>query len=236
VKILDLGCGAGQLVTDLRSAGYEAFGTDFAAALPRPCPEHLRALVATTGSNSTVSYDVRGTYALPFDDGSFDAVVSTSVLEHVTNKRHVFREVHRVLSRGGVTIHALPGRYYLPREPHIYVPLVPALWRRAPRLWLALWALAGVRNEFQKGKRWDVTYRENFEYCRDSLEYWSIGQYEAMLKAEGFQDVRCHFEYYVDHAPGGYARLLRRPLLRRAVPLFKPVLREMRETVISAAK
>jgi SAM-dependent methyltransferase len=214
VRVLDLGCGRGELVNALRSAGYEARGTDFEKALPSPCPELLHALRATTGTNSSISYEVYGTYSLPFADESFDVVVSTSVLEHVRNIQCVLQEIRRVLLRTGVTIHSFPGRYYLPHDPHTYVPLVPALWPYSPRLLLALSALAGIRTPSQNGKDWKVIYRENHDYCRDSLEYRSIRRYEELFAAEAFRDVRCHFEYYVDHAPGGYAKLLRHPMLR----------------------
>lgn len=236
VRILDLGCGRGALANALRAAGYDAFGTDFDKTLPFPRPDYLRALEAATGSNSSISYEVRGAYSFPFADESFDVVVSTSVLEHVRNIQRVLQEIRRVLLCGGVTIHSFPGRYFLPHDPHTYVPLVPALWPRSPRPVLALSALAGVRTPSQRGKDWRTIYRENLDYCRDSLEYRSIRWYEEVLAAETFRNVRCHFEYYVDHAPGGYARLLRRPILRKMVPFLTPLLRETRNTLISAAK
>ena len=39
---------------------------------------------------------------MPFEDGSFDVVISTEVLEHVPDPAHYLAEVKRVLKPGGV--------------------------------------------------------------------------------------------------------------------------------------
>lgn len=62
-------------------------------------------------------------YRLPFAANEFDVVGSTSVLEHAQNTEECYRAIHRVLP-GGVALHGFPGKWYLPRKPHIYVPLV----------------------------------------------------------------------------------------------------------------
>ncbi|MBL0060118.1 MAG: class I SAM-dependent methyltransferase [bacterium] len=51
------------------------------------------------------------TASLPFGDNTFDAVVSRSVLEHLTDQDGFFREAKRVLKPGGVFIHMLPNRF-----------------------------------------------------------------------------------------------------------------------------
>ena len=45
---------------------------------------------------------------LPFADGSFDGVISTAVLEHVTHPDRVIDEVHRVLVAGGFLYSEIP--------------------------------------------------------------------------------------------------------------------------------
>jgi SAM-dependent methyltransferase len=76
---------------------------------------------------------VEGT-ALPFADGSFDAVVSNHVIEHVGDRRaqlaHL-RECRRVLAREGRGYLAVPNRWMLV-EPHYrlaFLSWLPREWR-----------------------------------------------------------------------------------------------------------
>jgi hypothetical protein len=106
-------------------------------------------------------------------------------------------------------MHLYPGKWYLPREPHIHVPFVNMLWPRCPLWWLGLWALLGIRNEFQRGLPWRAVVAANERFCREELSYWTTRQYrELSLKVFG----QCHWPmaFYLTHAPGGFARLSRR--------------------------
>lgn len=203
-KILDLGCGAGEQVRHLRSLGFDAWGCDSKEFITRfKGGEHLLDICPSP-------------YRLPADDNTFDVVTSSSVLEHAQNKDEIFREIHRVLKPGGLTLHFFPGRYYLPKEPHIYVPLANWLWPRVPAWWLGIWAIAGVRNEFQQKYGWRETLAANARYCKVGLSYWSHRRYRRTV---GSIFGNCHFanDYYLRNAPGGAARLGRRLPLPRTV-------------------
>ena len=78
---------------------------------------------------------------LPFDDESFDIVLSNHVIEHVGAKvqqqEHV-AELRRVMRRGGRGYLAVPNRW-MPREPHyglLFLSWLPHSWR-SPYLRLA---------------------------------------------------------------------------------------------------
>ena len=47
-------------------------------------------------------------HELPFDDGSFDALITTAVLEHVLYPERVALELHRVLKEGGLIYSEIP--------------------------------------------------------------------------------------------------------------------------------
>jgi SAM-dependent methyltransferase len=103
LRIFDLGCGPGNMLTRLRAHG-QAFGSDFSLdALTFARSKGLRHLLS---SDST---------ALPFGSGSFDCVVALDVLEHIEDDRAALREIARVTRPGGVFLFA--------------VPAFPALWR-----------------------------------------------------------------------------------------------------------
>lgn len=71
---------------------------------------------------------------LPFEDGSFDVVISNHVIEHVglhEAQRHHLLELKRVLALGGVGYLAVPNRWMLV-EPHYRLPFLswlPHSWR-----------------------------------------------------------------------------------------------------------
>jgi len=166
IQVLDFGCGKGDLVLAFLSMGFDAYGCD----LVEEWPTDAKALHRFHKINYSQ-------YRLPYNDNSFDFVVSTSVLEHVRNKKQVFQEIHRVLKRGGCAIHIFPSKYYLPYEPHIYVPLANFFY---PAWWLFLWAFLGVRNQYQKGKAWDEVVALNHEYCSSKVFYIANHEYRNL--------------------------------------------------------
>jgi SAM-dependent methyltransferase len=148
--VLDFGCGDGGAVDAWRETGRDAFGCDL--ALERS-DDRLR-LIETP-------------YRLPFDDATFDLVVSNMVLEHTQDLDAAFREIRRVLKPGAVSLHIFPARW-TPIEPHTLVPLATVLQKH---WWLALWARLGIRNGFQTGLPWREVAAFNVEYLRTRTSY-----------------------------------------------------------------
>lgn len=56
----------------------------------------------------------------PFDDTSFDAVLCTQVLEHVSDLDHVLAEIHRLLKPGGRLVVTVPFLYNQHGAPNDY--------------------------------------------------------------------------------------------------------------------
>ena len=50
--------------------------------------------------------------ALPFRDGSFDLVISSSVVEHLADRQRAFAEMRRVLRPGAYAAHIVPTRWW----------------------------------------------------------------------------------------------------------------------------
>lgn len=151
LRVLDFGCGAGRLVAEYRRGGYEAFGCDI--VLEEETPELRR-----------VSRDP---YRLPFQGDCFDAVISDQVFEHVSDPGAAFREIHRVLRPGGVTLHIFPSRLR-PVEPHVFVPGATVLHSCA---WLSVWARLGIRNSFQRERTCGGVVAENHRYLEQETNY-----------------------------------------------------------------
>jgi SAM-dependent methyltransferase len=59
---------------------------------------------------------------LPFQDASFDFIFSSSVLEHIRDRRATYREMARCLRSGGVMIHVMPSRTWKLLQVLFYYP------------------------------------------------------------------------------------------------------------------
>jgi SAM-dependent methyltransferase len=103
-RILDWGCGHGQVTDLLFRAGLNVTAFDY-----RPdAEEGLAQLERYPHLHVRLSADPR---RLPFADQSFDAVLSCGVLEHVEDPDASLDEIRRVLVPGGTLyVYKLPNR------------------------------------------------------------------------------------------------------------------------------
>jgi len=98
-RVLDVGCGAGQLVGELTRRGYEAWGVDISEAMVRYGREHYHPDRFRTA-------DVE---QLPFADNTFDGIVCLGVLEYLNRDEAALRDMWRVLKPGGRAIITTPS-------------------------------------------------------------------------------------------------------------------------------
>jgi SAM-dependent methyltransferase len=104
-RVLDWGCGYGQVTALLHRRGVDVRGFDY-----RPHESGVGSDRLERFPEIEVSYSPEPT-ALPFDDGSFDAVLSCGVLEHVQSPEGSLAELHRILRPGGrLYVIKLPNR------------------------------------------------------------------------------------------------------------------------------
>jgi len=94
-RILELGAGDGWQASLLSRQGFTVTAVDVAKV----------AIGAEEFAPVTI-YDGR---TLPFPDGSFDAIYSSNVLEHVKDFGRIQAELTRVLTTDGVAIHCVPS-------------------------------------------------------------------------------------------------------------------------------
>jgi methionine biosynthesis protein MetW len=109
-RVLDVGCGAGYMLYNLRDAFEELVGIDFV----RERVERANAAFSRRGIDATI---VTGSLesGLPWDDGHFDAVVWTDVVQLVPNLWAGFDEIARVLRPGGQLVTTAPNFAYVKR-------------------------------------------------------------------------------------------------------------------------
>jgi ubiquinone/menaquinone biosynthesis C-methylase UbiE len=99
-RILEIGCGIGTIVAELVRQGYDTMGTD----ISQVAIEYGRA------KYGNVRLEVQPAEELPYADGTFDAVLSFDLFEHIARiDRHV-GEVQRVLKPGGHYLFETPNK------------------------------------------------------------------------------------------------------------------------------
>jgi arsenite methyltransferase len=95
-RVLDIGSGPGFLVEEMaREVGPEG---RVAGVDPS---ESMLALARRRDGAGAVDLRVGDAFSLPFEDGSFDAAVTTQVLEYVDDVPRALAEARRVLRAGG---------------------------------------------------------------------------------------------------------------------------------------
>jgi len=95
-KILEISCSEGLNLKALQEAGYDMRGTNFTHY-----PEAPKDIPIDEGVDL-----LKG---LPYEDGTFDAVLLLDVIEHVSDHGKAINEVSRVLKTGGLSIIAAPN-------------------------------------------------------------------------------------------------------------------------------
>jgi ubiquinone/menaquinone biosynthesis C-methylase UbiE len=102
-RVLELGCGRGELLRACARHGASAVGIDYST-------DAVKIAAETCGSAASVlQADATG---LPFCDRSFTKVFLGDVLEHLTTRQaeHMLAEGHRVLRPGGMLVlHTSPN-------------------------------------------------------------------------------------------------------------------------------
>ena len=104
--MLDAGCGTGGMILRLREAqpGWKWSGIDF---MPIACE------LARQRCGGGTDIREASVTALPFADGSFDAVVSADVICQVEEAEAAVKEFFRVLRPGGVVVINVPAYMWM---------------------------------------------------------------------------------------------------------------------------
>ncbi len=97
LSLLDVGCGTGRHAIELAKAGARVTGVDFSGGM-------LDKARAKPGAESVRFIHQDAVSTLPFEERSFDRVISCLVVDHVKELPTFFAELHRVCRHDGFIV------------------------------------------------------------------------------------------------------------------------------------
>ncbi|MGE4544135.1 MAG: methyltransferase domain-containing protein [Pedobacter sp.] len=187
ISILDVGCGNGGNVIELKKKGYTTFGTDVEFKLGPHTKKLLdEGYIKKIRMSATSRSSIRSSedqYIWPFEDCIFNVVASRAVLEHVKNIDDFISENSRILRTGGLVIHYFPSKYSI-LEPHVGVPFGGILKNK---IYYNMCARFGFFRE-----KFKTNPEEALQYVRKYTEYRSNSAIVEAFEKSGFEYLGNH--------------------------------------------
>jgi ubiquinone/menaquinone biosynthesis C-methylase UbiE len=100
-RILEIGCGIGTVVHELSKKGHDIIGIDISS----------EAIEYGRKKYGDISLEVQAAETLPYENESFEVVLSFDLFEHIAEIDKHISEVKRVLRPGGYYLFQTPNRY-----------------------------------------------------------------------------------------------------------------------------
>ncbi len=111
IKILDWGCGNGELIDYLKDHNFDCYGVEV-----NKLKMHEKAVDKKI---FLINIDNK----TKFESSFFDIIITNQVIEHMDNKDSFLFEINRILKKGGISYNILPAKYRI-NEVHLKMPFV----------------------------------------------------------------------------------------------------------------
>jgi 2-polyprenyl-3-methyl-5-hydroxy-6-metoxy-1,4-benzoquinol methylase len=168
-KVLDIGCGNGNISLALGSLGYQVTGVD----IDQTSVDTARG--RSTFSN--VKFEVLDANSFAMAD-AFDAVVCSEVLEHLNKPYELCESVYRILKPGGVFVATVPNGYG-PRELLITRPMQYLTKKGLAQPLISFKKLLGYSAKTLQSSNEDLTH----------VQFFTVGAFTRLLTEVGFKNI-----------------------------------------------
>lgn len=155
-RVLDLGCGRGELAWHCARRGAQVWGLDYA-------PEALK-LTRQLAPMPNLAFQQANSQTLPFGTAQFDIIFMLDVVEHLTPHQlnRTLQEVNRTLKPGGqLVIHTMPNTWYYRWGYPLYRQVQRLRGQKIPKNPPARWEYAHLHVNEQNPLQLQKTLRHN---------------------------------------------------------------------------
>ncbi len=115
LRVLDVGCGRGELLIHCGLQHIQAVGIDYSPAALELAYSSISEISKTERGFRIPSLIMGNAQWLPFPDNTFDRVIASDIVEHLYQDEleSTLKEVYRVLAPGGMlVVHTMPNLWY----------------------------------------------------------------------------------------------------------------------------
>jgi len=200
-RILDMGCQNGAWSVNLAKTGAEVYGIDVDA------PALRGAEVRAECHGVELHLSLQSAQQLEFDDGFFDIVGTSDVIEHVPDPAAMLSELARVLKPGGIAFLSGPQRFglrFLLRDPHYShfgIAPLPGRW--------ASWIARNIYSE----RVYEVETLPSMRWLRRELRRNGLDVEPRIQRpGESKSPLPPRFDRLIDELRPGYSFLAHKPV------------------------
>lgn len=226
VRVLDVGCGDGQLIAFLSDClpllnpelEFEFYGLDVTDSSVQASGFFESTIQMLLERHPDIAWRSRlslitSSSPWPYDEGYFDIVMSNQVLEHVADHSQFFTETRRCLRDGGASIHLFPLIHYI-QEGHIHIPLVHWIKRHGLlQSYIRMMSRLGFGSFKEHREKYGMTLKhyaeEHADYMTFMTNYLTAGEVLSLCKRAG---LRADFSFTTDFYRAKLHSILRRPV------------------------
>ncbi|MDE3089746.1 MAG: methyltransferase domain-containing protein [Chloroflexota bacterium] len=169
-RVLEVPCGTGNLLLDLRAAGYAPVGVDLSASMLKITRGKLQRPSTSSSTRSARSESAQDApllararaEALPFSDGAFDSVVMTFPPGFIYDPE-VFVEIRRMLDDRGRLIWVDAARF-----------VSRGLWGRLVNRWIGFGGSAAESERLMARVLARAGFESNIEWVGDDVSVVAV--------------------------------------------------------------